>query len=203
MKIIEIFPSLQGEGIHQGKPCLFVRLAGCNLNCSWCDTKYSHVQGDDISIHDLLEKIKSYNLQYVCITGGEPLIQIQEIIPLVKELYQCGITVDIETNGTIDFTSIQDYASICMDIKCPSSNESSDLSLLYKLKSTDCVKFVIGNDTDYEYMTDILHKYPNILASVYVTSVYGTNSKTIIDKIISDKLNVIYQVQLHKIVNIK
>jgi 7-carboxy-7-deazaguanine synthase len=119
MKIAEIFQSLQGEGKNQGKPCLFIRLAGCNLHCQWCDTAYARTGGTEMDLATILEHVMSLNPSRVCVTGGEPLLQTDDLGPLLLSLHQKGIAIDIETNGTIDFRPLQPYASICMDVKCP------------------------------------------------------------------------------------
>ena len=111
MKIAEIFRSLQGEGKNQGRPCLFIRLAGCNLKCRWCDTPESRAGGVDMSIDSVLERVWRINPAYVCITGGEPLLQSDELEQLLGSLSRRGIIVDIETNGTIDFSRFLPYSS--------------------------------------------------------------------------------------------
>jgi 7-carboxy-7-deazaguanine synthase len=151
MKIAEIFQSLQGEGKNQGKPCLFIRFAGCNLRCRWCDTVYAQTGGIEMSIDTVLEHVWRLNPSYVCITGGEPLLQSDEVEKLAATLHQRGTYIDIETNGTVNFTRLQPYASICMDVKCPSSGEQSDIELLDALRPQDTVKFVIQDEKDSRY----------------------------------------------------
>ena len=202
MKVTETFVSLQGEGERQGMPCFFLRLSGCNLRCSWCDTKYSFENGTERSADDIVKEIAASRLQYVCVTGGEPLIQKEELIPLLEILKGADIFVDIETNGTIPFDDITQFASICMDVKCPSSGEMSDLSLLAHLQKKDCVKFVIGDEADYLYMVEVLAAYrPN--APVCITPVFGTDTKWLVDTIIEERLPVRFQMQLHKQVNVQ
>jgi len=202
MKVTETFVSLQGEGERQGMPCFFLRLSGCNLRCSWCDTKYSFENGTERSADDIVKEIAASRLQYVCVTGGEPLIQKEELIPLLEILKGADILVDIETNGTISFNDITQFASICMDVKCPSSGEMSDLSLLAHLQEKDSVKFVIGDEADYLYMVEVLAAYrPN--APVCITPVFGTDTKWLVDTIIEERLPVKFQMQLHKQVNVQ
>ncbi len=202
MKVTETFVSLQGEGERQGMPCFFLRLSGCNLRCSWCDTKYSFENGTERSADDIVKEIAASRLQYVCVTGGEPLIQKEELIPLLEILKGADILVDIETNGTIPFNDITQFASICMDVKCPSSGEMSDLSLLAHLQEKDSVKFVIGDEADYLYMVEVLAAYrPN--APVCITPVFGTDTKWLVDTIIEERLPVKFQMQLHKQVNVQ
>src|SRR5271157_333482 len=116
MQIAEIFKSLQGEGKNQGRVCLFIRLAGCNLSCTWCDTKYARDGGITMSLDSVLEQVWRINPPYVCITGGEPLVQLDAIEPLLSSLHKRGTEIDLETNGTIDFSRLQQYASVCMDV---------------------------------------------------------------------------------------
>ncbi|HJJ47278.1 MAG TPA: radical SAM protein [Methanocorpusculum sp.] len=203
MRITETFVSLQGEGKNQGRPCFFVRLSGCNLRCKWCDTEYSFEQGTDRHAEDIFEEIIKSSVDLVCITGGEPLLQKRELLPLLEALSAAGIETDIETNGTISFTECQPFASVCMDIKCPSSGNTSEVALLSDLTGTDCVKFVIADETDYAYMTEILKTYPQIPAEVMITPVYGTDTTWLVERIIAERLPVRFQIQLHKLENIQ
>ena len=202
MKIAEIFASLQGEGRNQGKPCLFIRLAGCNLRCRWCDTAYAQDGGIETGIDAILEHIQSQNLSYVCITGGEPLLQADELEQLLVLLNQKGYSIDIETNGTIDFTRLQPYSSICMDVKCPSSGARSNISLLEALRPQDSVKFVVQDVTDCRYARDIIdcHRIPG---EIFFSPVCGSDYGPLIEFILVNNLPVRFQVQLHKLIGVK
>lgn len=202
MKITEIFRSLQGEGKNQGKPCLFIRLAGCNLNCCWCDTPESKTGGREMSLDSILEQVKLINPLYICITGGEPLLQPDELEHLLDSFHTRGILIDIETNGTIDFTRFQPSASICMDVKCPSSGEKSDLSLLGKIRSQDSVKFVVKDEADCQYAMEVM-KTHQIAGEIFISPVFGTDYKTISKFILTNNLPARMQVQLHKIIGVK
>ena len=202
MKIAEIFRSLQGEGMNQGKPCLFIRLAGCNLKCRWCDTPESRNGGTDMSLDAILEQIWRINPAYVCITGGEPLLQADELENLVSSLHKRGTSINIETNGTVDFTRFQTCASVCMDVKCPSSGEQSDLSLLEKLHREDTVKFVVMDEEDCRYAQEVI-KTHRIAGEIFVSPVYGTDYKPIAKFILASNLPVRMQIQLHKIIGVK
>ena len=204
MKITETFVSLQGEGLRQGMPCMFVRLAGCNLHCAWCDTQYSlnASPGMEMTPEEVMAAVADSGIRYVCITGGEPLLQKEELIPLLAAFHEADILVDIETNGTIPFTDVQGYASVCMDVKCPSSGEMSDLTLLDSLQDRDAVKFVIGDEADYLYMVEVLAAHPRIRAPICITPVFGTDPKWLVETIIAEKLPVRFQLQLHKVVHI-
>lgn len=202
MKVVEIFWSLQGEGKNQGKPCLFIRLAGCNLHCSWCDTEYARTGGREMSSDAILEQVWRRNPPYICITGGEPLLQAAELEPLLASLRKKDITIDIETNGTIDFSCIQPFSSICMDVKCPSSGEQSDLSLLDRIRPKDSVKFVVQDETDCQYAQEIIASH-RINGEIFFNPVSGSNYSEIVRFILASNLPVRFQLQLHKILGVK
>lgn len=202
MKIAEIFKSLQGEGMRQGTPCLFVRLAGCNLSCRWCDTKDALSGGIAMSEDYILEQCWRQNPRYVCITGGEPLLQTEALLPLLVSLKKRGTIIDIETNGTIDFAPVQPYASVCMDVKCPSSGEKSDLSLLAKIRPEDSVKFVVAGEEDCRFAHGVMDRYP-IAGPVFVSPVFGADTVPIVRYILTNSLPVRFQVQLHKVLGVK
>jgi 7-carboxy-7-deazaguanine synthase len=202
MKVIEIFRSLQGEGKNQGKCCLFIRLAGCNLNCHWCDTEYARSEGKEQSLDEILEQVWRINPPYICITGGEPLMQASELQPLLASLHKRGAFIDIETNGTYAFTRLQPYASICMDVKCPSSGEQSNLSLLDAIRPQDSVKFVLKDEIDCNYALQILESH-RIDGEVFFSPVAGSDYASIAQFILHNNLPVRFQVQLHKIIGVK
>jgi len=202
MKVTEIFRSLQGEGKNQGKSCLFIRLAGCNLSCHWCDTEYSRAGGKEMSLDAILEQVWRINPPYVCITGGEPLMQAAELEPLLVSLHKRGAFIDIETNGTYAFTRLQPYASICMDVKCPSSGEESDLSLLETIRPQDSVKFVLKDETDCRYAQQIMETH-KIAGEIFFSPVTGSDYATIAQFILANNLPVRFQLQLHKIIGVK
>ncbi len=202
MKIAEIFRSLQGEGKNQGKPCLFIRLAGCNLRCRWCDTPASLGGGMVMSLDAVLEQVWRTNPPYVCITGGEPLLQVDELEPLLISLCKRGTVIDIETNGTLDFTRLQPYASICMDVKCPSSGEVSHPALLAKIRPEDSVKFVVSDEADCRYAQEIMKNHP-IKGEVFFSPVFGTDYKPVVKFVLTGNLPVRFQIQLHKILGVQ
>jgi 7-carboxy-7-deazaguanine synthase len=202
MKIAEIFRSLQGEGKNQGKPCLFIRLAGCNLHCHWCDTPYAQTGGKEMNLEGVLEQLMHVNPSYVCITGGEPLLQADDLEPLLVLLHTRGTAIDIETNGTINFTRLQPYASICMDVKCPSSGEQSNLALLTALRPHDSVKFVVKDETDCQYAREIITSY-RIPGEIFMSPVFGSDYNMIVKFILENNLPVRFQIQLHKVIGVK
>lgn len=202
MKIADIFRSLQGEGKNQGKPCLFIRLAGCNLKCRWCDTPESRDGGIEMGLDTILEQVWRLNPPYVCITGGEPLLQAEDLEHLLASLSRRGTLIDIETNGTIDFCNLQKYASVCMDVKCPSSGEQSNLALLEKVRQQDSVKFVVHDEADCRYAQEVMDTH-RIAGEIFFSPVFGTDYAPITRFILVNNLPVRFQLQLHKIIGVK
>lgn len=201
MKVSEIFRSLQGEGLNQGKPCTFIRCAGCNLHCRWCDTPQARQGGSDLTIPEILSAVRALGLNYICLTGGEPLLQ-EEALSLVVSLYNEGFKVDIETNGTIAIQPFQPFAAICMDVKCPSSGEQSELSLLSSLSERDSVKFVCADTVDCHYAHRILRTH-HIRGEVIMTPVFGRAVEPIVNYILDHHLPVRFQLQLHKEIGVR
>lgn len=207
----EIFCSIQGESSDSGLPCVFVRLYGCPIGCSYCDQPQAPEQKKRISIENIIKKVLQFKgIKNVCITGGEPLIYT-EVIPLAQELLYLGYRVSIETSGCVPIKDVgyrRSYRYI-MDIKCPSSgvSEKNIFENLLHLQSNDEVKFVIADKEDYEYMKKILKKYPT-QASILVSPMFDTDQKAVIGSelvewIIKDKLNCRLQIQLHKIIGVR
>jgi 7-carboxy-7-deazaguanine synthase len=202
MKINEIFYSLQGEGNWSGLPNIFIRTTGCNLRCSFCDTKYAYDSGEEMSIEAILDNISKYSCKYICITGGEPLLQ-NEIMNLINALLKRKYQICLETNGSIDIEGISNKKSliISLDIKCPSSQMSSKnfFKNINYLKKKDQLKFIILDRNDYDFAKKIVEKYKPSCC-IYFQPVWGTNPKNLADWIINDKLNVNLGLQLHKII---
>ena len=151
LKVNEIFHSIQGESTFAGLPCVFVRLTGCNLRCSWCDTRYAYEDGQVLSVDNIISKIQEYSCSMVEVTGGEPLLQ--ENTPLlVDKLLSLGYRVLLETNGSMNIEIINNRCHRIVDFKCPGSkmNQHNDLENIKRLSSRDQVKFVIGDLNDYK-----------------------------------------------------
>lgn len=202
MRISEIFRSIQGEGRSQGLITTFVRLAGCNLNCFWCDTPYAREGGKEVPVGDVFQAVEFSSCGRVCVTGGEPLLQRDEVGALVQKLDGAGYDVEIETNGTIDFSPLQAHASICMDVKCPSSGEESDLSLLSLIQADDAVKFVVEGREDLEYARDVLVSHP-IPGEYLVSPVYGSDYGALAREVLERNMPVRFQIQLHRILGVR
>lgn len=203
LKVNEIFYSIQGESSFTGLPFVFVRLTGCNLRCSYCDTKYAYEEGTAMSVEQILKEIKKYNCPYVEVTGGEPLLQ-EETPSLVNSLIGNNFTVLVETNGTKDISVIPDRAVRIMDIKCPSSGESDkfDWENLNRLNPQDEVKFVIAEKLDYDWAKEIitdrnLSEKVKVLLSPVKEKM---NPDILAEWILKDKSDVRLQLQLHKII---
>ena len=202
MKISEIFPSIQGEGRGQGRVTTFARLAGCNLRCRWCDTRYAWDGGEEMSVEAIATAVRDIGIRRVCITGGEPLLQGDELSELLAILAEEQYEIEIETNGTIDPSPYRRYATICMDVKCPASGEESDLTLLSRLGPRDAVKFVVSDLEDLRYMVGIITHFPTE-AELIVSPVHGTDLRLAADFVLDRRLPVRLQVQLHKIVGVR
>jgi 7-carboxy-7-deazaguanine synthase len=202
MKVIEIFKSLQGEGALQGTAAAFIRFSGCNLNCKWCDTPESHSGGTEMSPDEICGRVAALECANICITGGEPMIHKKNLVPLIRRLHDDGYYVEIETNGTIDPEDCFPYAVICMDVKCPSSCEKSDVSLLAKLRPCDMVKFVVRDTEDLEYAKSIIESH-DTKAKLFITPVWGSDCHNIAEYILANHIPVTFQMQLHKIIDMK
>jgi 7-carboxy-7-deazaguanine synthase len=202
MKVNEIFYSLQGEGILIGKPMVFVRFSGCNLMCTWCDTKYAWEEGKEMEIDDILSIIRKFDTEWICLTGGEPLIQ-KDIYKLINILLNENKKILLETNGSISIENVptEENIIIDMDIKTPSSGmqQYNDFSNLELLGPKDYVKFVIKDRDDYEYAKDIIKKY-NIKCEIVFQPEGNKNIRELAEWVLNDKLNVRVLIQLHKII---
>jgi len=202
MKINEIFYSLQGEGKWAGLPNVFIRTTGCNLRCCFCDTTYAYEDGEEMSIDAIVKDIQKYPCKYVCITGGEPLIQ-DETVQLIDNLLQKSYGIYLETNGSLDIKKILRKKSllISLDIKCPSStmHEKMNFNNISLITSNDQLKFIIQDRIDYDYAKKILKKYKT-QAIIFFQPVWGVNLKELSSWILHDGLDVRMGLQMHKII---
>jgi len=201
LKVNEIYYSIQGESSKSGLPCVFVRLTYCNLRCTYCDTEYAFYEGEDKSIAEIINEVKKYNCKLIEVTGGEPLVQ-KECLELMKKLCDEGFDVMLETGGSLPIKDVDNRVLIIMDLKCPSSKmEKKNLyENINYLKPKDELKFVIGNREDYDWSKEIISKYDLINKSEILFSVvFGElEPVTLVNWIIEDKLDVRYQLQMHK-----
>ncbi|MDQ7822824.1 MAG: radical SAM protein [Candidatus Eremiobacteraeota bacterium] len=202
LRVTEIFRSIQGESSYQGLPCTFVRLAGCNLRCTWCDTSYSHEGGEAMAASEVYRHVKSLGVSHVEITGGEPLLQ-QAVIPLMERLLDDGSTVLLETNGSLDISPVPRGVIRIMDIKCPGSAMESRMRFenIRHLRPKDEVKFILTGRADYEWALKAIREHgirerAKILMGCTSLELYAS----LCDWILADSLDARINVQLHKII---
>jgi len=201
MLVNEVFYDIEGEGKHQGYCTLFIRLAGCGLRCSWCDTKHAYYKGRELSTAALIKKAGRSPYKYVNITGGEPLEQRAEVIKLIKGIKKIrpDIIVSVETSGAQDIKGVAAH-NISMDLKLPSSGEHGKMlvSNLKALKKTDQLKLVAGSKADLIYAKRVLSKY-RAKAPVFVQPVFGKLGLGAIRKfVLKNRLEWKVSAQLHK-----
>ena len=202
LKITEIFYSLQGESNTVGIPTVFIRLTGCPLRCTYCDTAYAFTGGEKITITDIVQQTAAFGTKYVTVTGGEPLAQVA-CVDLIKALLDAGFIVSLETSGALDVSKVDKRTVKVLDFKTPSSGEQS--KNLYQnidfLSAQDQIKFVIGSDEDYEWSKSLVEEYKlTERCEILFSPVMGIQNPTeLAEKILRDKLQVRFQIQLHKL----
>jgi len=203
LRVNEIFYSIQGESTFAGFPCVFIRMTGCNLRCTYCDTTYAYEEGDDIPLHSILTTVKKFACNLIEVTGGEPLIQ-DETPDLISALIKNGYTVLLETNGSHDISMVDTRCTRIVDIKCPSSgmNNNNYWKNLDYITPDDQLKFVIAHRQDYLYAKKVLDK-PAIKRRkkllINFSPVFNEiDLKDLAGWILADNLPVRLQIQLHK-----
>jgi 7-carboxy-7-deazaguanine synthase len=162
MHLIEIYKSVQGESSFAGVPCIFVRFAGCNLRCTWCDSEYTFSGGKKMSLDEVMQAVESLGpVKLVEITGGEPMLQERDALALMDRLLASGYTVLLETSGERPLASVPKAVHKIVDVKCPSSGEggSFDLANLAALSLQDELKFVIADRADYDFARSFIHQH--------------------------------------------
>ena len=201
LRVTEIFHSIQGESTYVGQPCVFVRLTGCPLRCTWCDTDYSFYGGTTFSIDEILSKVREYGCQLVEVTGGEPLAQ-PEALPLIARLCDAGYTVLIETSGAIDVQPVDQRATLILDVKCPGSGMTDRMHWpnLDCLTAKDEAKFVLASRADYEWACGIIAQYRlTERCTVLFSPVFGSlDLRPLAEWMLADRLSVRFQLQMHK-----
>jgi len=201
LNIIEVFKSVQGESSWAGLPTTFIRLAACNLRCVWCDTPYSFGRGKPRSLKSLIRTVEENGCPYVCVTGGEPLLQ-REVHTLMEALSEQGYQVSLETGGSLPIDRVDSRVKVILDIKCPGSGMSDKncWANLSALKPVDEVKFVILDREDYEFAKEVCQKY-GLKENVLFSPVFDQlESRTLVQWIFEDRLNVRLNLQLHKFI---
>jgi 7-carboxy-7-deazaguanine synthase len=204
LTVFEIYPSIQGESTHAGRPCVFVRLAACDLRCAWCDTPYAFTGGQKMDLDEVLARVAASGIALVELTGGEPLLQ-KEAIPLMARLLEAGHEVLLETGGHLSVAEVPAPVARIVDVKCPGSGEASKMHWpnLDLLRSHDEVKFVIRDRADYEYARDVAgrHGLTHRVAAVLFSPVHGVQDpQALAAWILEDRLAVRLQLQLHKFI---
>jgi 7-carboxy-7-deazaguanine synthase len=202
LKIYEIFHSLQGETSRIGLPTVFVRLTGCPMRCTYCDTEYAFSGGGNMEIADILQKVAEFGTKYVTVTGGEPLAQ-KECYALLQALCDAGYNVSLETGGAMDIAPVDARVSIILDIKTPASNEEKNMRWdnLNHIASKDEIKFVICNRADYDWAKakltelNLTGKCPVLFSPSY----HDLKAEELASWVLADHLPVRMQIQLHKI----
>lgn len=195
----EIFYSLQGEGADAGIPTVFIRLTGCNLRCSYCDTRYAWDEGVEKGVNEILEELGAWNCRKVCVTGGEPLLQ-KGVYDLIDILLERKYEVSVETNGSLTITMLVKKNVVTkMDVKLPSSGEHKKMMLanIPLLRQFDELKFIIGDRNDYEYAKKIMDAY-RPTCQIIMQPVWG-KAPELAEWILQDELDVRYSLQLHKL----
>ena len=203
VQVVEIFASIQGEGIRAGLPCAFVRLAGCNLQCTYCDTRYAcEATGEAMSVQDAAERAAGFGHRLVCITGGEPMLQ-SATPDLARLLAARGLTVLVETNGAVDLAPLPAEAVRVMDVKCPGSGECGKMFArnLDALRGGDEAKFVLCDRADFEWAAEFVRRHGLVeRCHVLFAPAHGQLAGSdLADWIIESGLHVRLQLQLHRI----
>jgi 7-carboxy-7-deazaguanine synthase len=202
LTVFEIYPSIQGESTHVGRPCVFVRLAACDLRCAWCDTPYAFTGGTKMTVDAVVGRVAELGCPLVELTGGEPLLQ-KEAAPLMARLLDAGLEVLLETGGHISIADVPAPVRKIVDVKCPGSGEAAKMHWpnLDLLQPHDEVKFVLVDRADYEYARDVTarHGLTPRVAAVLFSPVYGVlDPQQLAAWILEDRLTVRLQLQQHK-----
>lgn len=202
MKVIEQFSSIQGESTYAGLPCVFIRLSGCNLRCGYCDTQYAYDGGAEITVDDIARRVKETGINLVEVTGGEPLLQGEETLSLIRKLLEEGHEVLVETNGSKSIKGIDGRAVVVMDLKTPGSGMSGemDFSNLESIKPSDEIKFVICDRGDYDWSKQVISDYGLVGRCVLLFSAASGRlaPRDLSEWVLKDGLDVRINVQMQK-----
>ncbi len=201
--VCEIFHSLQGEGLRQGLPSVFIRLSGCPLRCVWCDTPYSFQKGTKYSVEAILQKVRGFNTKEICVTGGEPLAQKNTLF-LLKSLCDEGFSVSLETSGALSLKEVDSRVINVMDLKAPDSGEEHKNlweNLNYLKKEKDEIKVVIASLQDFEWAIKKIKEYALLEKAALIFSAAAPilPAQSLAEWVLKENLPIRLQVQLHKI----
>ena len=201
IKVNEIYYSIQGESSFSGFPCIFIRLTYCNLRCSYCDSEYAFYEGSDMTIDEIVKKIKKYNCNLVEVTGGEPLVQ-SECINLLNKLIDLNYDVMLETGGSLPVNLVHKNIKKIIDFKCPSSKmEHKNLwSILDDVSNNDEIKFVIGNKNDFEWAQNKIleHDLENKCTLLFSCVFDKLDYKILVKWMLESNIKARFQLQTHK-----
>jgi len=218
MFLIEIYKSVQGESSFAGLPCVFVRLAGCNLRCSWCDSEYTFSGGRKMSLEEVMEEVRKLApVKLVEITGGEPMLQEREVVPLMQQLLDEDYEVLIETSGERPLAGVPKRVHKIVDVKCPASGEGGSFRRenLEALSQSDELKFVIADRADYEFARDFVrdHQLERRVGTILFSPAFRKDAspersasnclldpRELVEWILADGLNVRLGLQIHKFI---
>jgi len=202
LKITEIFHSLQGEALQAGLPTVFIRLTGCPLRCTYCDSEYAFYGGEWIHFDEILAEVRKHGTRHVCVTGGEPLAQ-KRCAELITRLCDERFKVSLETSGAVDISQADSRASRVMDLKTPDSGEAEKnrWENLEELTPNDQVKFVICSRADYEWAKEQLreHKLESYCDVLFSPAWGEVKARELAEWILEDQLPVRFQLQIHKL----
>lgn len=205
LEICEIFYSLQGESSYVGMPCVFIRLSGCNLRCSYCDTRYSYQKGTMMDFASIIREVAQYPAKLVELTGGEPLGQDDSVL-LMQMLLEQGYTVLLETNGSLHLEEVPQAVIKIVDVKCPGSGVSDSFILqnLKLLQPQDELKFVLTDYADYAFARDFVRAHELDARTIHFSPVSDLlPPKLLAEWLLEDGLRVKLSLQLHKILNLR
>jgi 7-carboxy-7-deazaguanine synthase len=203
LRITEIFRSIQGESTHAGRPCTFVRLTGCPMRCTWCDSEYTFTGGEHVSIDEVLRQVRDFGCRLVEVTGGEPLAQ-REAFDLIKRLCDEGYEVLIETGGYVSTEDLDPRAKVILDVKCPASGEAerNHWPNLTRLRpDLDEVKFVVADRADWDFARQVVKDYDleRGAKSILISPAWEQiNLPDLAEWIVESGMNLRMQLQMHK-----
>ena len=220
LRLTEIFHSVQGEGSTVGLPTTFVRLTGCSLRCSWCDTTYSFHGGKEWTLPEVMERLRPIKTRRVCVTGGEPMDQPEACLALMRRLLEEEYFVVLETSGSIDLAQAdrlepRENLQLSVDVKCPSSNmqKRNHLANLALLRPHDQLKFVVSDRRDYDFAREVLAAHPTraqVLLQpmwpspdpVAETRIVGERAdlRTLVEWVLADGIDARVGTQMHKVI---